>query len=235
MKNLVLILLIGLIACTKRNESKLQASYNYLPVEESHWVDYLVDSIYIDEEAGVRDSDQYYIREQIGETFLDNESRSTQKLNRYKRRNLTDDWELIDVWHLNKLSQSVEKVEENLRFIKMIFPLTFNETWKGNNYVVKENDSEFYKDWEYRYLDIHEPLTIDSIDFDSTLVVDQQNLLTDHFWYYGREIYAYNIGMIKKELYNLTSEIALRSDLAWRMNAQRGFMITYTVVDYKGR
>ena len=97
MKNLVLILLIGLIACTKRNESKLQESYNYFPVEESHWVDYQVDSIYIDEEAGVRDSDQYYIREQIGETFLDNESRSTQKLNHYKRKNLTDDWELIDV------------------------------------------------------------------------------------------------------------------------------------------
>jgi len=225
--------LVILSACQKTSQSKLQAAYDYFPDSIGYWIDYRVDSIFIDQLAGIRDTFSYYLREEIGETFLDNDNRSAQKIYRFKKDSVNHQWRLADVWHFNKMVKSVERVEENLRFVKLIFPITASQTWAGNNYVLKENTNAFYQDWQYRYLDIHAALSIDSLNFDSTITVDQQDLLTDHFWYYGREIYAYKVGLVYKELINLTSDEALLLEDSWRLNAQKGMILTYKVVDYK--
>lgn len=215
------------------NQSKLQESYDFYPNEETYWLEYLVDSIYIDMDIPRRDTFHFYIKEVIGEQFEDNEGRLTQRLIRYRKDSLSGTYELKNIWAFNKLKRSVEKIEDNLRFIKLTFPIDIKTTWQGNNYIHTELDHEFYKDWTYRYIDVYQSKEVLGVSYDSTITVDQEDNMTDHFWHYGREVYAYKIGMIEKLLYNIESDETLGSENMWLEHAERGTILKYQLLNYK--
>ena len=63
----------------------------------------------------------------------------------------------------------IQKVENNLRFIKLATPVWFETTWDGNVYlggledipVAEEcNELTFYEDWQYSYANINAPYSV---------------------------------------------------------------------------
>jgi hypothetical protein len=190
-------LLAGLFqACEDEDELPLDLGFDYFPVESGRYVDYQVDSIYHDVPVGVQDTFRFYVRELIDSTYLDAEDRPTNRIQRYYKQDVDDDWQLRDVWVSNRTGTTAEKVEENIRYVKMVFPVDEGVTWDGN----AQNTNE---EWVYSYRDLFVEKTIGDIVYSNTLTVQQrdlENLIEKQF---AREVYALGIGMVYKRLDSL--------------------------------
>ena len=107
-------------------------------------------------------------------------------------------WILINVWSANRTNINAEKVEENQRFVKLIFPVKKNRIWNGN--AANSLDERIYE-----YIDIDISRTLSSFNFDSTCFIKQidNETLIDKKYYV--EIYAKNIGMIYTQVIDVKS------------------------------
>jgi hypothetical protein len=115
---------------------------------------------------------------------------------RYKKNNLQDTFQLTDVWVQKRTTTSAERYEENQRFVRLIFPVNEGESWNGNAYNTLEP-------WNYTYTNVGEPYSLDLLSFSKTLTVNQRNnvnLVNQEIAY---EVYAYGIGMVYKQLTDL--------------------------------
>ena len=233
MRSLSVILLILLFSCKREETSSIMDQLNYFPVDSGHWVVYKVDSVYFDVPAGRRDTYSFFLKESFAGSYLDNEDRTTILLHRLISDDLNSDFEMKDVWAINVLGRSIEVVEENNRFIKLSFPLRRGGNWKGNSYIdTDKTDNSYLEDWTYEVSDIDIPVTIDSLIYDSCVTVEQGNISSDHFWYYGEEIYSKHIGLISKKRYNLRSNSSVKF-ADWMDSVQFGWMVEYKAVDFK--
>ncbi|NND94961.1 MAG: hypothetical protein HKN45_08845 [Flavobacteriales bacterium] len=171
----------------------IDPGYDYFPVELGRYVDYRVDSVYHDLPAGVQDTFQFYVREFIDSTFFDAESRPTNRIQRLYKDDLSADWVLKDIWVANRVSTSAQKVEENVRFVKLVFPVEPDVTWDGNAQNINE-------EWQYEYSDLFIPKTIGDSTYTQTITViqrDRENLLERE---YAKEVYGLGVGMVYKQL-----------------------------------
>ena len=64
------------------------------------------------------------------------------EVKRYYRPAANMPWILGDVWTQKRTTNTAERVEENVRFIKMEFPVKDGGTWQGNAY-------NMLGDWEW--------------------------------------------------------------------------------------
>jgi hypothetical protein len=196
----VIILITALFSsCKKDTEEPVEMGYKYFPVNTGHWVIYNVDSISYNDFTGEIDSFRYQIKEYVESVFVDNSGRTSQRLERYIRYSDTADWIIKDVWFETLTSSCAERVEENLRMVKLIFPVEESQTWNGNAYTMLDAQT-------YKYLEVHTPATINNIYLDSTLTVIQKNnstLISEDF---QQEIYAAHIGLVYKKYVSLVKE-----------------------------
>jgi hypothetical protein len=190
---LILFFLIFLSSCKQETITPVDLGYSYFPTDTGHWVIYDIDSTYYNDFTGSAENYHYKIKELIASSYLDNENRLTQRIERYKCTDSVN-WHLIKVWASNRTSSTAEKVEENVRFVKLVFPIVDEKTWNGNaDNTLGEQD--------YEYKNVFKPYTMNGVTFDSTITVIQEND-TNNFVYskYIVEVYAKNIGMIFKQL-----------------------------------
>ncbi len=202
------LLLCILYACKKeKNEPTSDLGYEYFPNEAGRYVIYDVDSIVYDDFENDTDIYKYELKEVIESMFTDNQGRETQRIERYIRKyNDTIPysqlpWTIKDVWYANRTINAAEKVEENERFVKLIFPTKESKTWNGNVYNTRTA-------WEYEYSDVHEAKSYGSLSFDSTLVVkqyDDEGQILIHRQLYT-ETYAKNVGLIYREIIEVKSK-----------------------------
>lgn len=201
---LFLVAITGLIfsGCKKDNATEQPfLGYNYFPLNVGSEKIYQVDSIgYLGYtfdpvlETVEIDSVHYQVKEVVESFFADNEGRQTARIVRYKRLTSSDPWEIYKVYAANRTATTAERVEDNTRYIKLVFPPKENEKWNGNSL---NNDESGYM--EYSFTSVNVPGNIGPLNFDSTLTVLQlldDNLIT---YSYYTEQYAANTGMIYKE------------------------------------
>lgn len=166
--------------------------YSYFPLKVG---DSLMYHVHLhDKDLNDNDS-SYQILEVVESIFDDNGGRPTLRLERYVRKDATESWIIYKVWKANITATNVEKEEDNLVFIKLVFPVTADKTWDGN----AKNTLETFED--YRYTSLHQPETLDALSFDSVITVQQVNLTGECLpsTEYGVEKYAAGVGMIYKE------------------------------------
>ncbi len=187
---LIFISLVLLNSCKKENDNTIIFGYEYFPIEEGAYITYDVTDIFHDLALDpAHDTAYYQIKEVIGETLIDEEGDSTQKLRRYFRENELDEWALQDVWTMKRTSTTAEIVEENDRVIKMVFAIAFNRTWDCNALNNEDEQVCFYEN-------IYEPYTLGETVYDSTVIVEKENFTS--FIDYKRkfDVYARGIGKI---------------------------------------
>ncbi|MDG2226556.1 MAG: hypothetical protein P8L20_02375 [Flavobacteriales bacterium] len=178
-----------IFGCKKSNSESVKYYYNYFPLEIGAWIEYDVVDI-IHSELG-SDTAEYQLKEIAAEEFLDNEGRLTYRIERYWRDDSNANWSVKDVWYSNITRTTAEKVEENMRFTKLIFPINISKYWDGNAY----NNLE---EWEYYYDSLHKPKLINNLSFDSTITVIQRDNENVVEYQKVKEIYATDIGLIYK-------------------------------------
>jgi hypothetical protein len=187
--------ILALASCKKSDNRPAKMFYTYYPTEVNSWVEYEGRRI-IHVDALGSDTTYFYLKEIITEEFIDNEGRTTYRVERFEKDSMHHEYAIKDVWYSNKGTTTAEKVEENVRFTKLIFPVSDSKSWDGNaNNTIEK--------WNYKYDSIHEPLSINALDFDSTVKVVQIENINPFQRQIAYEVYANYVGLIRKSYINI--------------------------------
>ncbi|MBK7819078.1 MAG: hypothetical protein IPJ60_17265 [Sphingobacteriaceae bacterium] len=120
---------------------------DYYPTKIGKFVVYDVDSTVYNDLSLDTVSYKYRIKERLVENFTDNEGMQAIRLERFiKMYNPNKPYDSIaytikEAWMINADDKKVQVVESNLRYTKLIFPVSKNATWDGNannNYIIKQ-------------------------------------------------------------------------------------------------
>ena len=215
---------IFLLACKKDTPTgpSLNFGYNYFPDEVGRYIIYEVDSIAQDDKSNKHDTTRYLLKELIASTFLDNSNRPTLRIERYYKfynKNIPYDsmnWMGPRVWFANKTIYTAEKVEENIRYLRLSFPVTKGGKWNGNVYNT-------FGRKDYQVVSLDQPETVNALDFDSVVTVRQSQKIDFIEYIYEAEKYARNIGLVYK----------VRDSLYDGGTADTiGFMYTQKIISY---
>jgi hypothetical protein len=189
----VLLLLTVSFACKKKSDdtSAVDTTYDYFPVDIGRtWV-YDVDSIVYDDNTGVTkiDTFSYQYKETITAGITDDMGKPAMQLERYFRQNDSDMWHRANSWIISRDNLTAQKVQENIRYVKLVFPLNINKVWDENVYnnTGSNLDSLNYFDG---------PATVNGQSFPKTLKVirsEEENIIEEIV---KSEIYARNVGLI---------------------------------------
>lgn len=190
---------IVVVSCKKdaSTSSTIDAGYNYFPDDIGRYIIYEVDSIAYDDQSHAPDTTRYLLKEVIASSFIDNSGRSALRIERFVK--IYNDsipydsmtWVGPRVWYANKTATTAEKIEENIRYIKLVFPAKKGSEWDGNSYNVL--GEKFYE-----ILSINEPETMNAIAFDSVVTVKHFEQINFIEYIYEVEKYARDIGLIYK-------------------------------------
>ncbi|HET6244916.1 MAG: hypothetical protein H0V01_00080 [Bacteroidetes bacterium] len=211
-----ILVLFFIPACKKNQQEKPYLGYDYFPTEPGKWVIYSIDSIAYSDITGT-DTIRYELKELIDSHFTDNAGRPSQRILRFTRKSANVNWKLSDVWFSTSTESKAEKVEENIKFVKLIFPVRKGKIWDGNAF--NNLGAE-----DYQYNQTHTSLTINNLTFDSTLTVQQVesfNLIETKNY---KERYATGVGLINKEVIDIETEV--------NGTIKRGFKFNQNILSY---
>lgn len=211
------------MACQQHSQDPLTIDRSYFPLETGRYCIYDVDSVGYWGFADTVIIATYQIREDIDSAFTDDTGGQTFRILRSYRKSDADPWVVTDVWSANYTPATAEKVEENLRFIKQVYPIAEGRRWYGNQYIPTDSPLVYLKDWQYRYRNVHRPAAVGDFQFDSTITVvqkDQQNVIEQIYY---EEKYAKNVGLV----YKVEKNISTQPGQPWD-----GFEITYRLKEY---
>jgi len=205
-------------SCKRNVGDPVDLKQEYFPVDIGNWIIYDVVDIRHDIN---HDTLNYQIKEIITADFFDNSGRLAQRVERYVRDSEAEPWQFGDVWHSIRTSRTAEKVEEDERFVKLIFPVTEFKYWDGNAYNQRVS-------WEYYFDSIDYAGTVGSIVYDSLAYVMQRE--NSNFVEYEQafEVYAKNIGLVEKQLIDLD----VRSGMIILDSIVKGTELYQTAIDY---
>ena len=188
---------ITFFSCKKKESVTVYMGYDYFPNKVGHYVIYQCDSIVVNPfKATVPrfDTFKYQIKEVI-DSIYNSQGQTTQLIIRYKRTDTTIPWSNILTiekrWTGSLLSNMATRLEDNNNYIKLVFPMSLNETWNGNA-------QNTIGTWNYQYITLNTPATVNGHTFDSTLTVFQQKDSSFLSYQYYFEQYAAGIGLINK-------------------------------------
>jgi hypothetical protein len=134
----------------------------------------------------------YQLKEVVASFFQDSDNREVLRIERYRRENDTQNWSIDSVFTAKKEIDKALKTENNVTFVKMIFPIKDGVRWNGNLYNSFGDDS-------YEMKKLNQPFQINGQNFAKTLSVVQQNDSTLVDLKRRMEIYAEGVGLVYQE------------------------------------
>lgn len=189
-----LLLVILAAACKKTEPEDIDLGYDYFPNTLRSFVIYQVDSAYY----GInQQSFSFELKEVLATSFLDGEGQMAMVVERYVRENSADPWVLRQNWVQKITPTTAERVEDNIRFIRLVFPIEEGESWNGNAYNT-------LGEWSYTYDDVGKPFSIGGQVLDESLRVNQRNNVNLVDQEIAYEVYAKGVGLVKKYVKDIT-------------------------------
>lgn len=240
----------------------LKKGYNYFPLEIGNYIIYQLDSIIYRGQSGsecmfIQDTASHFLKEEVVDVFEDNTGALNYIIERFTSQNQNGPWQVTDVWNTKKTETQVERVEENLRFIKIVFPVRESTGWNGNTFfqdttiVLGGETIDFYKHWseQYEYESVDLPEEFNGIMFDSVMTVIQSEASENKINHrVSIEKYARGVGLIYKEMKILDTQCAISSsaggcdgddsglvycnNIPWEEKAERGLILRQIVVEH---
>lgn len=198
----LLLLIIAFSACKKKEPgqpvSAPSLGYDYFPLRTLDFRVYEVDSIIYNDFTQTIDTFHYEIKEKVDINFTDGEGNSAFKIVRFIKYTDTTDYVAVDNWSANFTANTCERVEENIRYVRLNLPPGNGKEWDGN----AKNSLD---PWMYKYKDIHTAKAFGTYSFDSTITIiqhdDENKILTQRI--YAEEQYAKHIGLYYRKHTNL--------------------------------
>jgi hypothetical protein len=204
------LMIVALGSCEKMDSApssnKIDAFY---PLQLGKYISYKLDStvyINLNTQKVVK---TYYVQDFVDAEITDNKGNPGFRIRRMMRSNTdTTQWFDNATFLVYPSRTDIQFVENNLKFIKLVNPVTDLKAWAGNSYInTDDNLLRFYENWEYFYENIDQPFAINNQSFDSTITVNQIDMINGdpnnkNFFYAitkSSEIYAKGVGLVYKE------------------------------------
>jgi uncharacterized protein YegJ (DUF2314 family) len=117
----------------------------------------------------------------------------------------------------------------NVQFINLVFPISENTTWKGNQLIQTTDDLAYMSDWTYIYKNVNQPITVFSNTFAQSTLIQKANdeNAIEKLWVY--DYYANNVGLV----YALESNLKKQNVLNDWTQPENGYTITKQIIDWK--
>jgi hypothetical protein len=235
----VLLSIFFICSCKKSNPLITDTPADYYPMHVGNYIIYRMDSLkYIN--VGSQDTlISYHAKEVVDDSITDNLGRLSYRVIRYlSDTNETAEWVPSIAYMVTPLKGSVEVVENNLRFIKLVTPVQDGISWLGNAYIdTKSDDSPVpYMDgWNYTYASTGQPFDVLAGTIPVTVIVkeaDDVSGLGDNSYtqtIFSEEVYGEHIGCIyKKFLYSVYQS----PNVEYPQGATIGYGLTFNMVSH---
>lgn len=213
---LIFLLLTGVCisSCEKKtDEYKTALPEAYTNLQTGKYILYRLDStkfiLFGQKDTVVR----YQAKDVVDAPVTDNTGRPAWRIVRYLRDSASTseaDWKPVLTYMMVATRETIEVVENNLRFQKLKLPLREDFSWKGNSYIDTYSiDSEvrFLFDWDYTYKGIDSASAITGTTIPQTITIQQRNETLGNTSNkdsysernYAVEVYGKGIGLIYKD------------------------------------
>lgn len=206
-------------SCSNKNETfETENITEYTNLAVGKYIVYRLDSLVYTNFGRTEEIHSYQVKHEISAQMTDNLGRPSFRVYRYIRDSSgTQSWQPNGTYLITPLSDQLEVIDDNLRFIKLHMPMKEGFSWKGNKYFpdntydhlspLNSYDNEI-QEWDY-YYDRFEPSvvhrnqtyadvwTVEEFDEVINIPVSDPTL-------YGSRIravekYAKNIGLVYRE------------------------------------
>ena len=169
---------------------------------------------------------------------------------RYLSDTSGDSWTPSETYIVTPSTQTIDMTENNLRFIKLAWPMDLGFSWTGNTYLPYAPYQDFFQyssyanqslgSWNYTYMQVNQPFTVNNgTKYDSTTtvlqfadstnvpIVDPNSFASATYW---SETYAKHIGLIYRhtEMWEYQPPTPDGSQQGYKI----GFELTMSVVDH---
>lgn len=226
------VLCLTVFSCKdKKDNYTIDYLTEYAPLDSGHYVIYDVDSItyHYANPVYTRDTARYQLKEEIGDTTYDNLNQLCYQLDLYRRADSNATWSFDRRWLVKRTPTAFEKTELDLKFVKLVFPPRYADSWNGNSYLPTTAPYQLFQNWDYHYTEVNYPRIYGNFSFDSTLTVSEvndSNLLEKVL---RKEVYALHTGMIYQEWEHLEKGNVLRD---WQTGPESGFRIRMKIAGH---
>lgn len=209
---------ILLFGCKKETEElQVENPQDYISTQSGKYITYRVDSTVFTNFGATTVVRSYQEKHQVDVQISDNLGRPAYRVFRYLRDTAgARAWQPNGSYFITPVNNTVEVVENNLRFLKLAAPVKEGKTWKGNQFLPDDAYTAFYdfsnddgmSDWEYSYAAAGESLTLAGkkyTDVATVLQVDEStnapvtNPSLYGFRNYSVEKYAKGLGLVYQE------------------------------------
>jgi hypothetical protein len=235
-------LIIIFAAC--KNETEVYPSAklsDYYPLQSGKYITYKLDSlVYLN--FGTRDTTiSYEVKYVVDSLITDNLNRPAYRIFRFIRKEDPNPWVPSGTFLAVNTNNTIEFIENNMRFIKLVLPLSNQFSWKGNAFIDTyslNSDVKYLDDWDYIYDSVGQPLTLGSINIDNGLVVNQRDEIIgnpgDSNAYsevnIGQEKYGYGIGLVYHKLFHSEYQPSTSGGAGYIADGSYG--VTLTMIDH---
>ncbi len=210
----------------------------FYPLEVGRTWIYQTDSVIYNKQLGTINTTQGFVKEVIVNEFITSGDLTSYTIERSFRKNPNNDWNLTDIYSASFIDNKATRIEENLRFVKLLLPPTLNQKWDGNQFFDEFIDVnvggeliQVYKNWESEITAVNSTVVINGIQYDNCTEVtlaDTENTIEKR---YVKEIYSKNVGLISKEMIILCTQNGDTS-IPILDRTEEGFVLSQSLLEH---
>lgn len=202
---------LSLQFCKKQKDAFTITTHvsDYYPLQIGKYIIYQMDSTVFVNFDTLEEVHHYQVKDIVDAEITDNLGRPSYRIRRMIRDSAgTNQWVDNATFMATPLENSIEVVENNLRFIKLKSPVKEYYYWQGNSYINAVNELGYLALWDYTYINVGQPFSLDNISVENTITVLQNDYSTGDpslgpikaaSKNYSIETYGKDIGLIYKD------------------------------------
>ncbi len=209
---LTIFVAITVTYCDKSSDFTSEQPDVYMNLQPGKWVIYRLDSAKF-VNFGQKDTVvRYQAKDVVDASITDNLGRKAWRIVRYMRDSASlneADWQPTSTYMVVPGRETVEVIENNLRYQKLKLPVSNGFVWKGNSYIDTysiDSDVRYLFDWDYTYQKVDSSFSLAGTAVPHTVTVQQRdeilgnpsNLDSYSERNYGMEVYAKGVGLVYK-------------------------------------
>lgn len=192
----LLFAIVVFFSCKKETEEiQTEPLTDYLPAQPGKFITYRLDSTVFTNFGTATSIRSYQEKNEVDALLTDNFGRSSHRVFRYLRDVAgIQAWRPSGTFFITPSANTIEVVENNLRYVKLASPLKQDFSWRGNRFLPSEpyrdryqfsNDDDqegdkSFPNWKYTYTNVGENLAINNRTYKDVVTVteiDDVNLL----------------------------------------------------------
>ncbi|HWJ92987.1 MAG TPA: hypothetical protein VNR87_17860 [Flavisolibacter sp.] len=171
-----------LISCKKKTEDFTSPEMSeYLPLQTGKFITYRLDSLVFKNFGSVAETHSYQEKHVVDAIVPDGLGRPSYRIYRFTRDTAgTQPWVSSGTYYITPAKTTTEVIENNMRFVKLVYPIAEGHTWKGNEYLGDnpfkslysfENDDDI-EDWDYTYGNTDETIALNGQTIQHVMTVN---------------------------------------------------------------